>query len=365
MATTIVIDDPWDLLGVSRETPLEDIRQQRNALALASHPDRCPDPALKETWTARMSAINQAFTLATDAEEWVKYKRHHQLEDEEDVRAWQQQHRQGQQVSERVARGRQHEAAAASSTTTTTTNATAKTARAQRRRNLQARADDIEEAFADGTCTAEARSRWTAYFSRQEANNSEVLETRVDARVERDAEEVRETRRFAARAAIGSYDEDADAAALLTENGGAWTAEELVAESLGALEVDEGSHKQRRVARRMLVGEMVERRRRLQVEWGQGQEQHGVATLGSGPAQLRIEEGDIEESEDAEMEALEQERREGLQKLEQYAETKKFRAQWVGTLGNDAPVKTISRPPNRKELRQMNKEMKKRETGKT
>lgn len=367
MATTTIIDDPWDLLGVSRGTPLEDIRQQRNALALASHPDRCPDPALKETWTARMATINQAFTLATDAEEWVKYKKHHQIEDEEDFRTWQhqQQHSsQARQVSERVARARQHKGAEGSTTTTTATtantNATAKSARAQRRRNLHARADDVEEAFADGACTAEARTRWAGYFSRQEANNSEVLETRVAARVERDAEEVRETRRFAAQAAIGSYE---DAAALLTENGGAWTAEELVEESLGALEMDEGSDKQRKAARRRLIGEAVDRRRRLQVEWGRGHE-HGFATLGSGPSQLRIERGASEGSEDAEMDALEQERREGLQKLEQYAETKKFRAEWVGTLGNDAPVKTTSRPPNRKESRQMNKEMKKLEKGK-
>lgn len=69
---------------------------------------------------------------------------------------------------------------------------------------------------------------------------------------------------------------------------------------------------------------------------------------------LRIGEGARSEA-DEEAEALEEDRRRQAQKLEQYAGTRRFRAEWDGRLGNEAPVRKPPRPPNRKEARQMKK----------
>lgn len=360
-----IITDPWSLLGVTRDDNLEDIKRQRNALALATHPDKCPSPSLRPEWTARMATINDAFALATDDAAWDAYQRQHHLTPDE---AQQYQHDQEgsdsapkppQEDSPRVARARAHEATPAHSA-----------ARAARRRNLQARADAVAEENEDGTPRGAegARARWEGYYARQrDGINSDDAAARVGAREARDARVETEARRFGAVAAVGMATEQwADAAALLEGDGeggsSAWTVEGLAAESLGALEGDEGSHKQRKAARRMLVGEAVERRARGQLRW---EGEHGGAGAGGAAPQQALEEGGARRTlrigggaateADEEAEALEEERRRHVQKLEQYAETRKFRAEWDGLFGNETPVKKAPRPPNRKEARQMKK----------
>lgn len=366
-----IITDPWSLLGVTRDDNLEDIKRQRNALALATHPDKCPSPSLRPEWTARMATINDAFALATDDAAWDAYQRQHHLSsssssfpdenDNEDA----QQHPPPpppQEDSPRVARARAHESTPAHSA-----------ARAARRRNLQARADAVAEENEDGTPRGAegARARWEGYYARQrDGINSDDAAARVGAREARDARVETEARRFGAVAAVGMATEQwADAAALLEGEGdgegggkGKWTVEMLAAESLGALEGDEGSHKQRKAVRRMLVGEAVEKRARGQLKW---EGEHGGAGAGGAASQQALEEGGARRTlrigggavteADEEAEALEEERRRHAQKLEQYAETRKFRAEWDGLFGNEAPVKKAPRPPNRKEARQMKK----------
>lgn len=343
------ITDPWDLLGVTRDTPVEDIKRQRNTLALATHPDKCPSPTLRPEWTQRMARVNEAFTLATDEDAWSKYKQDHRIQDEADLLAAAAAAASSSQPdSERVANAKAHQA---------NNDPSHQAARADRKRNLQARAESVEEAFADGACSAEARDRHLAYLSQQTASNAEAPEERVAARVGRDAERAREDRRFGARAAIGTAAEMyGDAAALLVENGGGWTADDLAEESLGALDMDEGSAKQRKVARRMLVGEAVDRRDKGRLAWdeghGGGTSGGGGAALEGGAARLRIGQGS---EADEEMEMVEEERRQHARKLEQQADTKKFKDSWMGMFGNEKKVRVPARPPNRKELRQMKK----------
>lgn len=352
---TAPILDPWDFLGVARDTPLDDIKRQRNTLALATHPDKCPSPSLRPEWTTRMARVNEAFTLATDDAAWSKYKQDHRIRDPEDdladlaaASAASASH----QDSARVANAKAHAA----------TNTNGAAARAARDRNLQARADAVEASLADGTCTPAARDRWDSYLSGQRAGNAEDPAARVAAREGRDAARAREDAAQGARAAVGlaagAWD---DAAALLVGHGGSWTEEELAGESLGAAEEAEGgSHKRRKAARRMLVGEAVERRDRARVAWeeehggGSGAGGGGGAVLGAGAERLRIGRGEAAEA-DEEMEMVEEERRRRARKLEQYAETNKFQSEWTGMFGNETVVRKPPRPPNRKEARQMKK----------
>lgn len=356
MESTSIITDPWATLGADRTDDAESLRRARNALALENHPDKCPSPSLQPQWTARMAIINDAFALATDPEAWATYKRHNHIasvdDDDDDT---QPQH--APEESARAAAARAHAASNDSSSQAS--------ARAQRRENIQRRADDLRAQVAEDplSCAPGAAERWAGYFAQQMATSaSDDPVERVEAREKRDAERIAEEKTFGVRAALGmAVGEDADAAALLVENGGSWSAEELVGESLGHLEeAEEGSHKRRKAARRMLVGEAVERTAQGRLRWDQ---EHGGAgagagakTLGGGPDKLRIGHGPATQA-DEEMEALEEDRRRQAQKLEQYAETRRFRSQWDGRLGNETPVRKPARPPNRKEARQMKKLM--------
>lgn len=336
MENTPIIKDPWSLLGVERDTPLEDVKRARNTLALASHPDKCPDPAMREEYTARMASINDAFNLATDEAAWSKYKQANQIEDEDEddiIDSAQQ----TPEASERVANAQAHEATAAG-----------QSARAKRRANLQTRVDDLGEAAAEGACTAEAKARWEAYYGRQAASNSENPAERVEARVGRDAEVARETREFGASAAVGGAIAQFDDARALVEGGG-WTAEALAEEVLLADGLDEGSHKQKKAARRALVGGAAQHVERMRVKY---EKEHGAA-LTNGVSRLRIEAGEADE----EMEALEEERRKAARKLETRSGTKQFRVEWAGIHGNDAvpAVRPSPRPLNKKEARMLKK----------
>lgn len=353
-----IITDPWAFLGVSRTDGPDEIKRQRNILALATHPDKCPSPTLLPQWTARMASVNDAFALATDEAAWAAYKRHHHItsidDDDDDDDLYNHHHQQQQQESSRATSARDH--------APSTPHQSA--ARAARRAALQARADALAQALASDpdSCAPGAAARWAAYFAQQQqASGSDDPAARVAAREARDAGRVADDRVFAARARIGmAAGTDGDVAALLTTTTTGSSEEALVAESLGYMEeVEEGSHKRRKAARRMLVGDAVDRTARGRVRWeeehgGSGAAGGGPATLEAGVQRLRIGQGPRSEA-DEEAEALEEDRRRQARKLEQFAETKTFRAQWNGRHGNEMPVRKPARPPNRKEARQMKK----------
>lgn len=75
-----LIHNPWSHLGVARHASPAQIKQARKALALASHPDKCPDASQLEKWTARMTTINLAFELASEPNKWAVYRTKHNLD---------------------------------------------------------------------------------------------------------------------------------------------------------------------------------------------------------------------------------------------------------------------------------------------
>lgn len=369
-----IITDPWAFLGVSRTDEPDEIRRQRNVLALATHPDKCPSPTLLPQWTARMASVNDAFVLATDEAAWTAYRRHHHItsvdddsdSDSADEQQQQQQSQQGASSAPRESARAAHARAHAHASSTPQQTA----ARRARRAALQARADALAQALAADPDAAApgAAARWAAYFDQQQrASGSDDPAARVAAREARDGDRAADDRVFGARARVGMAlaAADGDVAALLLgpeDGGGGWTEEGLVAESLGHLEeAEEGSHKRRKAARRMLVGDAVERTARERTRWeaehGGGGGAGNVAVLGGGVERLRIGQGPPARASEAdeEMEVLEEDRRRRAQELERYAETKRFRTQWDGRLGNEVPIRKPARPPNRKEARQMKK----------
>ncbi len=69
------MDDLYDILGVKPEASIEEIRQRYRFLAMAYHPDRFPDPSMRQNAEAEMKRINMAYAVLSNPQQRAEYDR--------------------------------------------------------------------------------------------------------------------------------------------------------------------------------------------------------------------------------------------------------------------------------------------------
>ncbi|GAX10774.1 hypothetical protein FisN_14Lh302 [Fistulifera solaris] len=67
-------DDPYDILGLSRDASDADIKKAYRKLALKNHPDKQPTPEEREKANAIFAKISNAYQILTDSELRKKYE---------------------------------------------------------------------------------------------------------------------------------------------------------------------------------------------------------------------------------------------------------------------------------------------------
>lgn len=67
------MEDLYDILGVKPEASLDEIRERYRFLAMAYHPDRFPNPAMRQSAEAEMKRINMAYSILSDPQQRAAY----------------------------------------------------------------------------------------------------------------------------------------------------------------------------------------------------------------------------------------------------------------------------------------------------
>lgn len=317
-----IITDPWFHLGVPHAATPDEIKRARNTLALTIHPDKCPDPSLLPQWTARMALLNTAFDLATNPAQWSAYCTQHHVQDTNAIP-----NLPPAKPSERAAHAQARQAAATSHNAAH--EETRSATRRERREKLKARIDALDD---EGSNSAPgATERLTNYLQAQIRRESDDVAERVAAREERDATVAAEDLHRAALIATAGEDQG-----LL----------------LDALYVDMSGHKGRKVGRRMLAGEAMDKREEMRERWeGRDVEKKRMQReIWGVEERLTIQMGDADDEEDGEekmrREAAERERIEVARMKEE------LKRKWAGQFGNkpkeEKPVVPMSRAEKRK-----------------
>ncbi|KAL2211847.1 heat shock protein DnaJ, partial [Sarocladium strictum] len=66
-------ENPYEILGVSKDAQLPEIRSAHRKRVLKCHPDKVQDPALKAEKQNEFQRVQQAYELLSDENEREKY----------------------------------------------------------------------------------------------------------------------------------------------------------------------------------------------------------------------------------------------------------------------------------------------------
>lgn len=73
-------DSPWDILCIGKDAGAEEIRTAYRKRSAEWHPDRCPDPALRDEWNEQMRKVNWAYDLLADPVKLSAWRASHREE---------------------------------------------------------------------------------------------------------------------------------------------------------------------------------------------------------------------------------------------------------------------------------------------